>query len=405
MTHNKIEFRLMYMLLFLSAFKLFDLQSVITIAFILFLILYLLKYSNARVMVISKQTIILFLFFLFYCSTFFFFYGYNYSILRTAIFAVLLFHIGTMLPFYMNEVEDCYKNFIFAIGGGMATYGSLSFFSSYTGEVLSSMNALDRYVTDFWNGLAVPPTNFNTNFLVLFAIVAYSVFVLTGWKKLVVLILTFMGVLVAFGTATRTNLFMIVLSFLIYFIYQYVYEKRKIVLERRNINKQWLLFGAAILILIFVVFMKWGNQIFLLTAKLFASLQYRTSNYVSFAEDPRWQSWLNAFVGLLDYPLGNNISMHMEAHNIILEAGRRTGIIPFLLLLIFFINIGTTILKFSKQREINSNVRLLCLLVGIGAMLAMMIEPVFLGRPFIFIYFSLVWGMNVGMLKKMRLNV
>ena len=154
------------------------------------------------------------------------------------------------------------------------------------------------------------------------------------------------------------------------------------------------------IIALVAILAKFGEKITDLTENLFASLSYRTGNYVKMSEDPRWKTWIDAFVGLLDYPMGNNTSMNVEAHNLILEAGRRTGIVPFVLLLLFVVRVLKNSIVLAKNHEIEYQARLLLFLVTVGTMLAMMIEPVFVGRPFIFIYLSLVWGMTEGILRR-----
>ena len=400
---SKIDKKLnvLYFVLFLSGFKLFNTQSLLASIYILASLILIAQCNNrTRPLVVSKTNAILFCFFAYYCSAFFYYDGFQYNILRTAIFSVLMYYIGTKVPFLTSSIENCYRKTIFSIGIGMAMYATLSFFSSYTGKVLSSMNVMDRYVVDFWNGLLIPPTNFNTNFLILFAVVAYVLTQVHSWNRVILLILTAAGVLVAFGTATRTNLFMIVLSFMLLVIFDVRNEHKKV----KKPTGRFTLFTFAFLIVIIViagtVTIKYGGKIVNLTESLFASLSYRTSNYVKLAEDPRWRSWISALVGLIDYPFGNNTSMKIEAHNLILEAGKKTGIIPFCLLLWFVVRVLKDSISFAQNYKIEYQTRLLVFLVTIGTMVAMMIEPVFVGRPFIFIYMSLVWGMTESTLRK-----
>ena len=402
---NKIDTKLniLWLVLLLSGFKIFNTQSLLTSVYIGVTLILIAQYrSVTRPFLLSKTNALLFAFFLCYCSTFFYYDGFQYNILRTAIFSILMYYIGTKIPFVTSSAEKCFQNAIFSIGIGMSMYATLSFFSSYTGRVLSTMNVMDRYVTDFWNGLLIPPTNFNTNFLILFTAVAYVLTQVQSWKKVILLILTGSGVLVAFGTATRTNLFMILLSFMLLFRFDIVYEHKKIERPSGRITPATFAFGVAVIIVSGIVLVKFGDRITDLIENLFASLSYRTSNYVKMSDDPRWKTWINAFVGLIDYPFGNNTSMKIEAHNLILEAGRRTGIIPFVLLLGFVLKVLKNSFMFARNPKIEYQTRLLVFLVTIGTMVAMMIEPVFVGRPYIFIYLSLVWGMTEGTLRMVK---
>lgn len=402
---SKIDTKLdiLWLVLLLSGFKIFNMQSLLTSVFICVALILIAQYGNAITLFsLSKTNALLFVFFLCYCSTFFYYDGFQYSILRTAIFSVLMYYIGTKIPFFAASIEKCFKNAIFSIGIGMSMYATLSFFASYTGRVLSTMNIMDRYVTDFWNGLPIPPTNFNTNFLILFTAVAYVLTQVPSWKKVILLMLTASGVLVAFGTATRTNLFMILLSFALLFLFDGVYEHKKFKRPSGRLTLVTFSFGIVVIIISGIVLAKFGNRIVDLIENLFASLSYRTSNYVKMSDDPRWKTWINAFVGLIDYPFGNNTSMKIEAHNLILEAGRRTGVIPFVLLLGFVLKVLKNSFMFARNYKIEYQTRLLVFLVTIGTMVAMMIEPVFVGRPYIFIYLSLIWGMTEGTLREVN---
>lgn len=298
------------------------------------------------------------------------------------------------MPLIVSSIEKCYQRTVFSIGVGMGAYATLSFFASYTGKVLSSMNVMDRYVVDFWNGLLIPPTNFNTNFLILFSLFAFVVTQVQSWKKLTLLLLTASGILVAFGTATRTNLFIIVFSFAMLVIFDITYEHKilkKPTSKFRTSNLVACLFAIGLMVLLTI---KYGGQIENLVQKLFASMSYRISNYVNVADDPRWYSWSCAFIGLFSYPFGNNTAMQMEAHNLILEAGRRTGVIPFVLLFAFVLKVLKNCFELAKNHSVEYKTRLLVFLITTSTMAAMMIEPVFVGRPFIFIYLSLIWGMT-----------
>lgn len=401
MSKTDIKLNMLCLVLLLSGFKIFNTQSLMMSIYIFAAILLIFQHkSTTRPLLISKTNAILFAFFICYCSAFFYFDGFQYSILRTAIFSVLMYYIGTKMPFITSSVDNYLKYTVFSIGIGMAMFAALSFFSSYTGRVLSTMNVMDRYVADFWNGLLIPPTNFNTNFLILFTAVAYVLTQVSSWKKVLLLTLTAAGVLVAFGTATRTNLFMILLSFVLLVLFDVVYEHKKIERPKGKLSPAKFRFGILMIIALVAILAKFGEKITDLTENLFASLSYRTGNYVKMSEDPRWKTWIDAFVGLLDYPMGNNTSMNVEAHNLILEAGRRTGIVPFVLLLLFVVRVLKNSIVLAKNHEIEYQARLLLFLVTVGTMLAMMIEPVFVGRPFIFIYLSLVWGMTEGILRR-----
>lgn len=391
----------MNIILFLSAFKAFNLQSLIMIAFFLVAVVFSLKFYRNSAFVVTKTNAILFVFFLFYCSLFFLHYGYSYSILRTALFSILLYYFGWKIIFNIRDPERIYTITIYSIGIGMALYASISFFGSYTGNILSTMNIADRYVIDFWNDLPIPPTNFNTNFLIIFAICSYSVFRLKQWYKIIPVVLVVSGVGVSFGTATRTNLFMLVLSFVLYFVFAICIEKKQYNIQLK-ISYGKLGFCVVVVALSMFIFVKWGGALLSLFETLFASLQYRTSNYVAVSDDPRWRSWYQSLVGLFQFPFGNNTEMTMEAHNLILEAGRRTGVIPFLLLLVFIIIQVRNVVRFAKCEDYNAGTRCLGFLTVVIAVVAMMIEPVFIGRPFIFIYMSYIWGMTEGMLSRLK---
>lgn len=68
------------------------------------------------------------MFFAVYCPIYCRNYGYNYSILRTAFFSIMMYSVGFELVRVIEEKEKFYQVTIYLIACGMALYSALSFF-------------------------------------------------------------------------------------------------------------------------------------------------------------------------------------------------------------------------------------------------------------------------------------
>lgn len=258
------------------------------------------------------------------------------------------------------------------------------------------MNIADRYVPDFWSGLLIHPTNFNSNNLLVCAIALYSIFYLKGLIKVIPLSLVITSICICFGTASRTNLIIIVLSLAVGLWMKYLLDK-KMLIPKKISRKGILVLVSSLLVVAGVIYIN-ADRISSLVSTLYSSLAYRTSNYVSLFDDPRIHSWVIGIKALFEYPFGGG-PVEMESHNLMLDAGNDTGILPFILLTLFMIKIIKLILNVYHQDRLDSNTKLLSLMTLIVTFFALMIEPVFVARPFVFIYMCCIWGMTESLVR------
>lgn len=81
------------------------------------------------------------------------------------------------------------------------------------------------------------------------------------------------------------------------------------------------------------------------------------------------------------------------AHNMWLDVGKQTGIIPCALLVTFFIINLKNLYKLIKNNEVSNNLKVLLIGVYTAVLLNLFVEPILQGEPLFFIMFCVIMGM------------
>lgn len=149
------------------------------------------------------------------------------------------------------------------------------------------------------------------------------------------------------------------------------------------------------------------KSIFVLVIGAFAAMYYyknaqgslflsRTSG-MSFADDPRIKAWDAAWKGLFLFPSGGKQTVLplQYAHNLWLDVGFETGIIPFLLLAIFSLLVLLNVVKLNRI-EIPYKLKVLFLCLSSAFVVTFFMEPVLEGWIFYFNAFCLYAGLLNG---------
>lgn len=118
---------------------------------------------------------------------------------------------------------------------------------------------------------------------------------------------------------------------------------------------------------------------------------------------PRVFRWGYALQGLFDYPMGGKqayIGRGYYVHNLWLDVGWTTGVIPFIFLIIFTIKSIVSIIKITINKNIAVILRLLMLSVFIALILNFSVEPVMEGLYPLFC----LWCFFIGFFKLINKN-
>lgn len=114
---------------------------------------------------------------------------------------------------------------------------------------------------------------------------------------------------------------------------------------------------------------------------------------LSISSDGRWEMWANVLQEIPTHFWGNITSVY-AAHNIYLDVARESGVIPMILLLIFTIMLLVTAWKLLWDKRYPLDLRMLNGVLIFSLWGSFLIEPVMGAKPFVFISFCMVCGMQ-----------
>ena len=186
--------------------------------------------------------------------------------------------------------------------------------------------------------------------------------------------------LVAFTTATRTNLVILPIAFAMSMFFS-----RKDI----RIKLTWKSFA---LIFIFAVILT------VLSPKIigFLSNSLLATRTESF-DNGRLKTMVQVLKGLPQYPMGN--MPYKNAHNMWIDVARVAGIIPMVLLIVYTVMIIRTLIKLTKNQILPQEVKTLFLTLTLCLLISFAIEPVIEGRPFNLMFFCMINGMCAALAK------
>ena len=211
----------------------------------------------------------------------------------------------------------------------------------------------------------------------------------TAEKKLLLfsVILFVIGVISILNMSNRTGLFIMILStFFLMFI------------PKKNNAKFFLIIGLFFALLVFLYttdafhFRSWFE---------FSTYFERIKNTSLQEEDSRFLIWKSNFLKLLNNPFGyiNPDSATIYAHNLWLDVGRVTGIIPVFPLLLFTLSAIVSISKLVFNPQYEVFLRVLVAGFGIAFFATFFLEPVIEGMFILFLLFCFYFGTLVGIRK------
>lgn len=112
----------------------------------------------------------------------------------------------------------------------------------------------------------------------------------------------------------------------------------------------------------------------------------------------RTDRWIKSINYIFEKPLGWDLKEFGFAHNLWLDVLRVSGILPFIILIIFSIRFFVSAFKVSFSKTLNINVRLLVLLYTLTFIMIFMVEPILDGLFPLFALFCMFAGV-ITMLK------
>ena len=244
-----------------------------------------------------------------------------------------------------------------------------------------------RYqLIDFWTGSFRTATGSGFLCTMLFSLAAYSLFLeRRKWMKFLLLSVTALCLCYVFILGTRTQLFILALTLCLGVLL--------LILERNSARwtLRFLLGAVCLMALAIAVF----RADFLGLGSLLAQ-----SNFLHrfTAQDSLFQSDLQRLsdfaIGLktlYDHPFGSDLPGYF--HNLWLDVGRMSGILPVALLLCYHIRAMAHAVCVFRNRKADISLRYMVLPLFCGVMAYFFVEPVLEGAPDFFLAFCIINGL------------
>lgn len=221
--------------------------------------------------------------------------------------------------------------------------------------------------------------------------ITYSVFYVKDKKtRSILFICIILSVIYDMVLATRTLLIISIIVFGVTYSIHMVWNKK-------NIKKYLCLLGLILAIVIVVSFIYNINLLGMkemLTNKsnLFARLE---DSETTSSDSSRVKAQIEAIKQLPEFPFGGNfdkIAGLNYAHNMWLDVARQAGIIPFTLLLMFFLFNIKSLVEILKDQNTNRKFKMLLIGLYCAVFLNFLVEPVLQGAATTFSYFVIIMG-------------
>jgi hypothetical protein len=291
-----------------------------------------------------------------------------------------------------NYKTEIYEKICNVCMAGMFLFALLSYLKN--GVIYDYSNGSDiRAIPDLWTNTNWQATNINGYCLMSCILPLCNLLNEEEGKlkKIISIILLAVSLYISLVTAARTNLLMCIMAIAIYFMVLLMLKKMEIFIvdKRRFLNTLVIL--LAVTFLIPIVLLNAENILLKLPLEAFFT---RMSNHtLSFSNDGRLEFWRSMIAEIPSHPFGN-IKSVKAAHNLYLDVARVSGVIPMFILIIFTIMVIKTALKLISNDKYTEKFRIKNFIIVICLLASFLIEPVLEAKPFIFIMFCMICGMQ-----------
>lgn len=335
-------------------------------------LLYIWRYHKTFIRIDNKlMSLLLFGF------TYVMFYYINYDIVEPSI---IIYFLGVFPIFYLsgkglaNNTPYNIDKIIFIVSLSIAIIPIIS--------ILSDINkngflVIDRNIPIIgWGEEPISATSIASMIIVLCSYSTYLFSSVDKWKKYIYTACGFLGFYCALRLQSRTSIVCISLLFIV-----------NIYLNRKYILKHKFLF--------FIIF-------FL----LFAGISYIITNYSDqlaiierFQEDDvatangRTELHSSTLIKILESPLGGNRHLTF-AHNLFLDCARVSGLVPFVLLIVFVFKHYYSIYKLLKKKNVPGILKYNIAIISLLLLVYLNTEPILEGVAMLFAYFCFIAGIT-----------
>ena len=299
---------------------------------------------------------------------------------------VVAFAIGWLIAEGSSDKQI--RDGILALATGFGTYATLN--------MLVNIGNNRYRLIDFWTGTYRAATGSGALNTLPISVAPYAVkFEKRLPVKIMFLALFFATIQYMFMLGTRTQ-FAILLLIVILAALQFAYSEQGIAGVLKCIGIMAVISLIAFLLYHFNVL---SIRDYILSTNLAARYQRRAS--LENADSFRFQSFWIGLRELIQYPMGGRASQ-VYRHNMWLDVGRVSGIIPFCLLLVYSIKNFANVTVIWKNTKILPSLRYLLLFLYIGAYVNCFVEPIWEGALNFFLALCVVDGMVSAMMRRLE---
>lgn len=309
---------------------------------------------------------------------------YSQDVSKISIYCILAYYIGVMLVAINKNRDICIINYTYAIAIGFFMHAMLNY--------LVNIDSNSRNTVDFWTH-EVKSASLQATMLTM--IIGTSFFSLIcikeRWKKIFLFIFLIFSILYDLILSTRTllivGLISFVFSFAMFAFLNYKNNKHEI---RRCLKT---IFFLIFFIFIFYYINFFGIKDIVQKSNFSARMRKIDTTEVDI---DRFETQFLSIGSLVQYPMGGNeenIGDLKYAHNMWFDVAKQAGIIPFILLVIFFVINLNNLLKLIKSCKIKDELKIFLVGIYVAVLLNFLVEPIMQGEPLFFIMFCMVMGM------------
>ena len=302
------------------------------------------------------------------------------------ILPVVAFAIGWIIA--EGSSDQQIQDEILALTAGFGAYATLN--------MLVNIGNNRYRLIDFWTGAYRAATGSGALNTMPISVIPYTV----KFEKRVTVKVLFFALFLAtiqymFMLGTRTQ-FAILLLIVILAALQFAYSEKGIAGVLKCIGVMAVISLIAFLLYHFNVL---SIRDYILSTNLAARYERRAS--LEKSDSFRFQSFLIGLRELVQYPMGGRASQ-VYRHNMWLDVGRVSGIIPFCLLLIYSIKNFANVAAIWKSKKVLPSLRYLLLFLYIGAYVNCFVEPIWEGAWNFFLALCVVDGMVSVMMRRLE---
>lgn len=307
---------------------------------------------------------------------------YSQDVSEISLFCIISYFIGILIICLSKNINKDIKIYIYSIALGFFIHAMLNYFTN--------LGTTNRNTIDIWRKTVKSATLQATMLTMIMGTSFFSLFcVKKRLYKIILGICIILSLCYDMVLATRTLLVVSIISFVVSWII-FINSKE---------NKKYL-FKSIIILLVFIeiITIIFVTNLGGIREKIEDSNLVKRINRTDTinSDKSRVNTFFLSIKTIFDYPFGGNndkIGNLKYSHNMWLDVAKEAGIIPFLLLCLFFIINLRNLIKIILNKKEDLNIKILLVGLYVAVLLNLSVEPILQGEPLFLIMFCMIMGM------------